>query len=140
MKVVLDTNVLVSATFWYGDSDKIIKLAEEKKIEIVLSKDILEEFSRVLNYDEIQEKVRGKNLEIRNSFQKIVEIATIVEPEEKVNIIKDDPSDNTFLEVAKAGKADCIVSKDSHLLKLKQFENVEILTPKDFLVLMNKDS
>ena len=138
MKVVLDTNVLVSAMFWYGDSDRIIRLAEEKKVEIILSKAILEEFSRVLGYKDIQDKVKDKNLEVRNSFQKIVELATIIDPEEKVDIIKYDPDDNKFLECAKAGNADYIISKDKHLLNLKMFENIQIITPKEFLEKMKK--
>jgi putative PIN family toxin of toxin-antitoxin system len=139
MKVVLDTNILVSAMFWNGDSDKIIRLAEEKKVEIILSKDILDELSKVLGYKDIQDKVKDKNLEVRNSFQKIVELATIIESEEKVDIIKDDPADNKFLECAKAGKADFIISKDKHLFNLKKFENISIITPKEFLESRNPD-
>ncbi|MFH1175007.1 MAG: putative toxin-antitoxin system toxin component, PIN family [archaeon] len=133
MKIVLDTNVLLSATFWYGDSFRLLKIIEEKKHEFFLSKDILDEFSRVLEYKEIKDKIKNKNLEIRNSFQKIVELATIIEPTENVNIITDDPSDNIFLECAKAAHADCIISQDQHLLKLVTFGNCKILTPHDFL-------
>ena len=61
MKVVLDTNVLISATFWEGDSSKIVKKVEDKEIELILSKDILDEFKSVLEYKEI--------LEIRVSLQ-----------------------------------------------------------------------
>ncbi|MFH1174802.1 MAG: putative toxin-antitoxin system toxin component, PIN family [archaeon] len=135
MKLVLDTNVLLSATFWYGDSFRIVKLIEEKKHELFVSKDILDEFSRVLDYKEIKDKVKNKHLEVRNSFQKIVELATLVEPAQKVNVITDDPSDNIFLECAKAANADCIISQDQHLLKLKVFEGIRVLTPSDFLKL-----
>jgi len=54
MKITADTNTLISATFWSGSSDKIISKAEIKAIELVLSDDILKEYSEVLNYEEIQ--------------------------------------------------------------------------------------
>ena len=57
---MLDTNVLISATFWLGSSYKIVKKAENKEIELVLSLDILKEFSEVLNYEEIQKKIKNK--------------------------------------------------------------------------------
>ena len=48
MKVTLDTNVLISATFWNGASDRIIQKVEKNEVELVLSKAIIEEFSKVL--------------------------------------------------------------------------------------------
>jgi len=78
MKITLDTNVLISATFWKGDSDKIIEKVEKKDIELILSKDIIEEFARVLKYKEIQEKVKNKNLEIKRTVEKIISISKII--------------------------------------------------------------
>jgi len=54
-------------------------------------------------------------------------------PLEKLVIIKDDPDDNKILECAKAGKVEIIVSNDNHLLKLKEFKRIKIITPKEFL-------
>ena len=78
MKITLDTNVLISATFWHGDSDKIIEKVEKKDIELILSKDIIEEFARVLKYKEIQEKVKNKNLEMKRTVEKIISISKII--------------------------------------------------------------
>ena len=133
MKITVDTNVLVSATFWYGDSEKIIEMAERKEIELVLSKEIIEEFSRVLCYKEIQEKIKNKNLSMKRTVEKIVSIAIMVIPTEKINTVDEDPDDNKILECAKAGRVDRIISKDNHLLKLKEFEGIRIITPQDFI-------
>jgi len=57
----------------------------------------------------------------------------LVEPKEKFNTIKDDPSDNKIIECAKEGKSDFIITNDNHLLKLKEFEGIRIVTPKEFL-------
>ena len=50
MRITVDTNFLISATFWNGDSDKIIKKVEMKDAELVLSSEIIDEFSKVLGY------------------------------------------------------------------------------------------
>ena len=80
MKIVVDTNVLVSSTFWYGSSNKIIEKVENKEIELILSREIIEEFMNVLDYEEIQQKIMDKNLEMKRTVEKIVSISTIVEP------------------------------------------------------------
>lgn len=133
MKITLDTNVLISATFWKGDADKIIEKVERKELELVLSKEIIEEYARVLNYKEIQDKVKNKNLEMRRSVEKIVSLSTVVEPTEKVSVVKNDTDDDKILECAKAGKVDVIVSNDNHLLDLKEFEKIKIINPKEFI-------
>ena len=138
MKITLDTNVLISATFWKGNSDKIIEKVEKKDIELILSKDIIEEFARVLKYKEIQEKVKNKNLEMKRTVEKIISISKIIEPAEKLEVVEEDPDDNKFLECAKSGKVDFIVSGDNHLLKLKEFEGMKIITPKEFIKTINK--
>lgn len=133
MRITADTNILVSATFWYGSCDKIIAKVEEKVVGLVISKKIINEYSEVLNYKEIRDKIKDKNLEMIRSVERIRDISEIIEPKEKVDIIKEDPDDNMILECAKSGKVDYIVTKDKHLLKLKQFENIPIITPDEFL-------
>ena len=138
MKITVDTNVLISATFWYGDSERIIEKIESKDIELVLSKEIIEEFARVLNYRDIKEKIKNKNLEIKRTVEKIISISKIVEPLEKLNIVNEDPDDNKILECAKSGEVDFIVSSDNHLLKLKEFGSIKIVTPKEFIKTINR--
>ena len=139
MKITVDTNVLISATFWYGDSERIIEKIESKDIELVLSKEIIEEFARALNYRDIKEKIKNKNLEIKRTVEKIISISKIVEPLEKLNIVNEDPDDNKILECAKSGEVDFIISNDNHLLKLKEFENIKIITSKMLIDIINKN-
>jgi len=54
-------------------------------------------------------------------------------PKRKVNVVKQDPDDNKFIEAALEGEADYIVTQDRHLLKLKEFEGIKIVTPEEFL-------
>ena len=94
--ITIDTNVLISATFWSGSSDKIISMVEAKKLELILSEEIVNEYVEVLNYEEIKNKIKDKKLEIKLTVEKIKSISTIVMPKERLNIIKDDPDDNAI--------------------------------------------
>ena len=133
MKITTDTNVLISSTFWSGDSDRILEKVENKEIELVLSKEIIEEFSKVLEYKEIKDKIKDKNLEMKRTVEKIISLSTIIVPSLKFNEIKEDPSDNIILDCAVEGNVDFILSQDKHLLNLKEFRGIKIINPADFL-------
>jgi len=65
----------------------------------------------------------------------ILERSIIVIPSQIINIVVD-PDDNKFIEAAVEGKADCIVTQDKHLLKLKEFRKIKIITPDEFIKLL----
>jgi len=89
---------------------------------LVTSPDVLEEIERVLrNKFEVPEDKIGEFLE------EILIFAEVVFPVKKVNIIKEDPSDNMILETAENGNDDIIVSWDKHLLNLSKFGSVPII-------------
>ncbi|MCD4666521.1 putative toxin-antitoxin system toxin component, PIN family [archaeon] len=133
IKVTPDTNILVSGTFWSGDSFKIMNLIDKKIVQSILSKEIIKEYNKILHSDEIIEKVENKDLIISKVIQKVIMNSIIVEPKRRINVVKDDPDDDKIIEVAVEGKSDYIVSQDKHLLKIKQFEDIKIITPKEFL-------
>ena len=135
IKVTLDTNVLVSGTFWAGDSYKVLIFINERKIKCYLSKEIIKEYIKILNSEEIIDKIENKNLIVSNVIQKVLSISTIVDPKNPINIV-DDPDDNKFIEAAIEGNVDYIISQDKHLLKIKEYKGIKILTPADFLKLV----
>ena len=135
MKITLDTNVIISSSFWTGASDKILEKVENQEIELIISKEIIDELSQVLNYEEIKDKIKDKGLEIRRTVGKVSSISTIVVPLEKFDIIKEDADDNIILECAVEGKVDYIISQDKHLLNLGVFQGIKIVTPEEFLKL-----
>lgn len=137
MRVTLDTNVLVSGTFWTGDSFRILNLIDKNKLKNVTSREIIKEYYKVINSDEIIDKVKDKKLRMLKIAHKVINNSEIIEPSVKINTIKEDPDDNKILECAKAGNADYIISNDSHLLKIKAFENIPILTPVQFIKIFN---
>src|SRR3989344_6691488 len=134
MKVVLDTNVLVSATFWSGPSFRIMQLVDKGKLELILSKDILKEYYSVVRSNEILEKITTvQQLAIAGAIQKILLKAKIIEPKIKLNVVNADPDDNIIIEAAVEGGADVIVSQDKHLTDLVAYGNIKILKPIEFL-------
>ena len=129
LKVVVDTNVLVSATLFGGNPEKILDLAEEGKIKILISEKILEEFREVL-----QEKF-GFSLSIAElAASGIREISSLITPTQRLTVIKEKEADNRVLECAVEDRAQYIVSGDTkHLQPLKEYQEIKILSPAQFL-------
>ncbi len=136
LRVVLDTNVLVSGTFWSGQSSHIIKLVEQGKLVLIVSKAILREYDEIIHSEEIRQKVKH-HTERAQAALKLAQFGTFVEPKERIRAVKDDPDDDKFLEASIAGNAKYLISKDkNHLLPLKEFRGVKIITPEEFLDLL----
>ena len=95
----------------------------------MISKDILDELEGVLSGKKFQYPQQIVNT-IRTSVEDLSEFIT---PKKQLAIIKDDPPDNRIIECALEGKADFIISGDHHLLDLKQYKGIKIITPSDFL-------
>ncbi len=123
-RVVLDTNIYISATFWTGKPYHIVQRGIEQYIVAFVSDDIIRELRKVLDRDFPISK---------NEIEKVIEAMLLfthmIRPKEKVTVIKDD----RILECALACNADFIVTQDKHLLKLKKFQDILILTPQEFV-------
>ena len=129
LKVVIDTNIFISATLFSGEANRLVSLWQKNYIQLLMSKQVLEEYLRVLNYPkfgltEIQIKYITEEVLLPYIFPLIVK--------RKISIIKNDPSDNKFLSLALEGKADFIISGDKHILELKKNENIRIVSLKEF--------
>lgn len=139
MRVVLDTNVLISALFWKGKAEKILDLAEKGTITICLTKEILDEIIRVLNYPKINKHLCEAGLSIDDISRYVTNLAEFYRDEIQLKgMIKDDPSDDKFLSCALISQAKYIVSGDGHILKLKFFVGISIITPANFLLIFKK--
>ena len=137
MKVVLDTNIWLSGLFWSGEASKIVELAEKRKIEIVLSKDIILEIINVLNKEaKFQKFLEEREQKVQDIIKAVLFIGNLINTKTKIEVIKEHSADNIILETALDGKADYIVSYDKHILSLKEFGKIKIITPKEFLRLV----
>lgn len=128
-KVVLDTNVFISALGWKGASQRIFNECIEGNLELFFSLEIFDEVRRVLNYP----KFKFSQTEIDEFLDQILEIGNLIESKVEIKIIKDDPSDNKFLECAVTVGANYIISRDSHILKIKEFKGIKIVSPELFV-------
>jgi len=131
MRVVLDTNVLVSAAlFPEGRIGRIIGLASLGSFQLVISPVILEEFKRVLS----SAKVGFNTVRAREAVGLVHDIAEVVTPRSRIDAIRDKESDNRILECAMEANADVIITGDMrHLRPLKRYGVTLILTPREFL-------
>lgn len=133
MKIVLDTNVLISAIFWKGKPHEILTLAEKGIFRIASSNAILEELFGVLERPKFKPYLQQAQATMPDIQEKVLSLVEIFVSPNEVSVIQDDPSDNRILECALASRAFCIVSGDLHLVHLKQFREIPILTPSQFL-------
>jgi len=125
MKITLDTNFLVSATQWdYSVAHKLLLKLIETNVQIFTTKDILQEFSEVLERD-----FKYAADEAANIVEKVMSFVVLIETTSKVNAVHDDPDDNTILECALDSGSQYILTYDHHLLKLKEYKNIQIIKP-----------
>lgn len=129
MKIVLDTNVLVSGIFFKGPPYDILKLWQKGKVNLVLSAEILMEYTRVCN--ELSKSLRSDNLDKILSLISLKSEAVI--PANLSEQICDDPDDDKFIACALGSEAKIIVSGDKHLKKVNGLFDLEILKPVEFL-------
>ncbi len=129
MKITVDTNFLISATQWnYSVSHRLLRKLVEKEFEIFTTKEILEEFSKVLKRD-----FKYCSEEIDEIIEKLLPLLVLVEPQEKLKAIIEDPEDNKILECAIESFSEYLITYDKHLLKLKEFAGVKIIKPEELI-------
>ncbi|NOZ59225.1 MAG: putative toxin-antitoxin system toxin component, PIN family, partial [Euryarchaeota archaeon] len=121
--------------FWMGNPYRILRLAIQGKIRLLISEEIIEEVREVLTREE---KFELTEEEIETYCTLLRYHAELVNPSKTLRVITKDPDDNKFLECAVEGKADCIVSGDSHLLELGEYRGIRMLTPAELIKLISE--
>ena len=130
MRVVLDTNAVVSALLFSGISSELVSLWQKGLMTLLLSREILDEYLRVFSYP----KFELTEEEIKELIQEeILPYAEVVKPKRRLRVVQRDPSDDKFIECAVAGKARVIISGDKDLLSLGRYRQIRILSPAKFL-------
>ncbi|MBI1972511.1 putative toxin-antitoxin system toxin component, PIN family [Candidatus Woesearchaeota archaeon] len=128
-KVLLDSNIFISALGWKGKPSVIFEKCLSGELELVTSANQLDELMRVMDYPKFNFTEEQK----QTMLGIITAIATVVEIPKKLNVIEEDPDDNVILETAIVGNVDYIVSGDPHLLRLEKFGRIKIVTVNEFL-------
>ena len=127
-RVVLDTNIFISAVLG-GRLGVVIDEWKAGKFKLIVTDSIAREYLEVVN----RPKFKIPQAEIIAVSDYLLQLGEFVTPTEEIHIIVADPTDDKFLEAALAGKVDYIVSGDNHLLELKSFREIPIITGKEFI-------
>jgi putative PIN family toxin of toxin-antitoxin system len=137
LRVVLDTNVVVSATLVKeGAPNQILETWKQGEVELVTSPVLLEELQEVLKRPRIQKQQWMTQDEVEEFYQLLKDTALQTSGQKLVEAVSEDPDDDFVISAALEGKADYIVSGDEHLLGLKKWEEIPILPPREFLELL----
>jgi putative PIN family toxin of toxin-antitoxin system len=127
MRIVVDTNVLISGVFFGGFPRKILSAIVAQRLTAVATAEIVDEYEEI-----VQEMLDRKQGHLnQNLLAPLVRAMEIIEPVTTVQLCRD-PDDDKFLGCAKDARALYIVSGDKDLLVLQQFENIQIVTAKEF--------
>jgi putative PIN family toxin of toxin-antitoxin system len=128
MRVVLDTNIMVSMALG-GQVGEINDEWRAGKFLLVVSDEIVSEYLDVLQ----RPKLHLKSQTIAVIMGRVYRKAEFISPRERLSNVQPDAKDDKFLEAATAGKVDFIVSGDKHLLALKEFRSIRIISGREFL-------
>ena len=127
MRIVVDTNVLISGVFFGGMPRKVLSAVIHKEITACATEEIVDEYNEI-----VQEMISRKQGRLNNDIlAPLIGTMEIVEAKTRV-VISRDPVDDKFLGCAKDAKALYIVSGDKDLLVLEKFDDIEIITAKEF--------
>jgi uncharacterized protein len=130
MRIVLDTNTVTSALLFSGTASRLVPLWQSRRVVMLISRAILEEYLRVLAYP----KFRLTNEEIKGLMEEeILPFVETVRVRRRLSVVRRDPDDDKLLECAVGDRAECLVTGDRDLLALGSYRGVQILSVRNFL-------
>lgn len=132
MRVVIDTNVAVSGLLWSGPPNQILRWAKAGLLKILACEETIDELSRVMQYSRFTKRLLSLNFTIEEVIAYFMNLVFFVPtPQEITKTIKVDPFDNLFLALSVEHKASLLISGDTHLIYLKEYEQIQIVTPSE---------
>jgi putative PIN family toxin of toxin-antitoxin system len=129
VRVILDTNVLISGIFFSGPPGEILKAWRDGKVQFTLTPEIVDEYVRVART--IADQFPG--VEINQILALIIANSNIIQPPPFPHQVCEDTDDDKFLACALASETNTIVSGDKHLLKLSGYRGITVSTPRAFV-------
>ena len=127
LKLVLDTNTIISAFFWEGNEAELFRKIEQGKAKLYITSEILKEVEEVIKRPKFDRVMKNAGLTPDQIMQKIVSLShLVIAPKITVKVCRDE-KDNKFLECAKSAKADYLISGDEDLLSLKEYNGIFIV-------------
>jgi putative PIN family toxin of toxin-antitoxin system len=121
---------------WGGKPAEIMKAAEERRVNIFTSEEIVAEISNVLTYPKIKKAYQAERLRTEDLIEAVLKIAKFVKPTKRINVATEHPADDKFIECAQATGANYTVSGDRHLLKVICYKKTMIVSVNEFLQIL----
>jgi putative PIN family toxin of toxin-antitoxin system len=135
VRVVLDTNCVVSGLLWFGAPRRVLELARDGRILLFTSAALLDELAHTLAYPTFAPQMGRMSLDAGQLVREYGSLALMVRPVRMKPIVIADPDDDAVLACALGAEAQAVVTGDRHLLDLRGFGDVPILRPAAFLQL-----
>ena len=133
MLVVLDTNVIISALLAAeGKPAELMERWENGEFDVAVSGVLLDELGRALKYPKVAKRLSYSSQAVQSFLNAYLTAVILIHPDVRLNVIDADPDDNRVLECAVTAGAAVLITGDGHLLALKSYEGIEILTPAEF--------
>lgn len=133
MRVVADTNVVISGLLWRGNPRRVLDAARDGIIELFTSPVLLEELEDVLKREIFAVRLEAANVTVQELVEGYSALATVVDAEPIDAVIIRDPDDDAVLACAAASEAEIIASGDDDLLNLKNYQEIRILSATELL-------
>jgi uncharacterized protein len=128
VRLVLDTNAAISGLLWGGTPGRLIEAAKAGRVELVSSAPLLAELQGVLSRPKFAQQLAQRNVTVADVFDGYAALVRLVVPAAIPPTIARDPTDDQVLATALAGQVDLIVSGDAHLLDVKLFMGIDVVT------------
>lgn len=133
MLVVVDTSVLISAVLWRGLPHRLIDLAESGNIRLCVTDETIQEFRDVLSRSKFTSRLQARLTTVEEILQSTLRQAALYPTPSPVKVVEADPDDDMFIACALVSGAKYLVSADSHLLALREYAGVAVVTVREFL-------
>ncbi len=137
MKVVLDTNVVISGLLWAGPSKRLIEFAAEGRLDLFTSRELIVELNEVIRRKKFLDRLQRAGITPEVVVGNYVAFASVVEAPPIAPIVASDPDDDAVIACALAAQADWVVSGDHHLFNLNRPIDIQILSPVQALALVD---
>ena len=139
MRVVADTNVVVSGLLWQGPSRQLLNAARQGTLELFTSGALLAELEEVLQREKFIQRLTAAQVLPRDLVTGFAALATIVQPAHVARVVIRDPDDDEVIACAVTAAAANIVSGDRDLLALKRHHEIEIVRVAEFIARIRQD-
>lgn len=131
MKIVIDTNVVVSGVFFRGPSSRVLEAVVDGVIEVSASPEIIDEYRRIVQFVAVKKGGKYAGQFRTDAFSGFLDMLEVVFPKRRFKVCRD-PKDDMFIDCAVEAKALCIVSGDDDLKSLGTVEGIEVITAAEF--------